>query len=108
MPGRGARMLNNDPSLSQIESSNEWKGRRFLIVTAVSAVGSAILGPFLFSLGAGMPRGSDSLPAVLFGSMFGGWVCLIPAILFGAIRRLRNYSVGSVVRTMFVFALAAA
>jgi hypothetical protein len=102
-------MLAKTPNNAErAEGFPDWTNRKALKTVLASMVIATLLGPILFSFVGGIPRRSEWLPALVFGSVFGAWVGLIAGVLFGSVRRVRRYGRRSVSRMILTFSLLGA
>jgi hypothetical protein len=102
--GRYARMIGWSQSNSKADASFGWKFEKTFFMIFVSTLIGALLGSILWLLLPGPSLDWSTLwSAAAFGAFFGGWVGLIAYLLFGCVRRLREFGTRSALRMILTF-----
>jgi hypothetical protein len=103
MLGRCKRMLTKTKESDQFGTPGATNGRRFLTLAIVSMIPAGLMAPILFSLVADGSLEADAVPAILFACTFGGWVGLVPGVVFAGSKTVRDYVKNSLPKTILVF-----
>lgn len=82
----------------------EWTSGKLFIMSLAGTLLASLLGALLWLALGGISDQSQLATAIAFGAVFGGWIGLSACLVFGFIRRLREYGIRSLVRLTIVFA----
>jgi hypothetical protein len=83
----------------------EWTGGKLFTMSLAGTLVAALLGALLWLVLGSFSDRSQLGTAIAFGAVFGGWIGLSACLLFGLIRRLREYGIRSPVRSAIIFAV---